>query len=973
MRDNNRSRTTHASRHPVEDTSRFEICIMAYTPLPRRSAPRSCCLTVTGISARSGRHRRIHQALRAGIAIQLAVLDDRGITTEPGFSSADALGTPGTSVAEKLTGHLLKEILVRGSRGGPLSPLASQLNDEVTHLQGQQIHGELQQLRGEILKALARLYATPAVPAEEQVTAGRAGGAPPGWPIACLDPFVLEVHRAVEVEPSANSGLPTLPVYVERKHDVLLSEAVNRAASGASVMVMLVSESSTGKTRASWEAVQRLPDDWRLWHPVGLSPPETLLKEPPQIVPRTVIWLNDAHNYLLSDADVGERVAAGLRDLLHDPSRRPVLIAGTIWTWAYGILVAEPQPGNRDLRAQARALMEEGIAIHVAETFDHDDLSALRVAATQDPRLAQAAKHADQGQVTQYLAGVPVLTRHYEMAPPAARALIEAAMDARRLGHRLSVPLKLLTDAVPGYLSRTQWDLLSKDWPQQALAWACESHHGIRGPLTEIRPLPSELAPDETRYRLSDYLDQQGRTQRRAIAVPASFWDACLAHAERGDLTSLGYSAERRGLFRIAFNLYTAAADAGDARGGHLAGSVLRETDRDREALSWYQRAAEAGDIYSVDDVVYLLNESEQLLAWLRKCAATGNTEAMEALAYREWCAGRQPEALIWYQRAGDGGDVDAIIVAGSLLHGAGRWQEALTWYQRAADAGSARALVRISEMFLEADRPREAHTSLQRAADTGELSAEAVMLMNAGHTQEALTWLTDNNWLEVNLDIDLDEADLPVPSNEPGTPSTDTERSKDALALQRAADGQISALSTRAGELARDGHWQKALTWFQRAVDAGDQPALGTAADMLAKVGQLEEAFVWYKRAVDTGNTYALKSAWWWADPEQIKYRGVEEELAWLRECAAMGMTEAFPAIARLLRKGRQSQEAIIWGQRALDAGEHDALRQLSWSLKDAGLIDEAARLVKYGLEPDHTVAQPWKARSPARRPSNP
>ena len=96
------------------------------------------------------------EGLSAGIAVQLAVLDDASITGV-GQSSADLLGVPGVVLAEKLTAFLLREIVVRGSAGGPLFALASQLNADVTHLQGQQIQGALRQLGTEILDALARL------------------------------------------------------------------------------------------------------------------------------------------------------------------------------------------------------------------------------------------------------------------------------------------------------------------------------------------------------------------------------------------------------------------------------------------------------------------------------------------------------------------------------------------------------------------------------------------------------------------------------------------------------------------------------------------------------------------------------------------------------------------------------------------------------------------------------------------------
>lgn len=101
-------------------------------------------------------HQTVLQALQAGIAEQFKVLDDASVTGT-GQSSSDLLGITGTVLAETLTANLLREILVRGARGGPLSPLASQLNDDVTHLQVQRLEGVLDRRVGEILDALARL------------------------------------------------------------------------------------------------------------------------------------------------------------------------------------------------------------------------------------------------------------------------------------------------------------------------------------------------------------------------------------------------------------------------------------------------------------------------------------------------------------------------------------------------------------------------------------------------------------------------------------------------------------------------------------------------------------------------------------------------------------------------------------------------------------------------------------------------
>jgi hypothetical protein len=60
--------------------------------------------------------------------------------------------------------------------------------------------------------------------------------------------------------------------------------------------------------------------------------PDAALRELPRIGPRTVVWLNEAQFYLdVAGTGLGERVAAGLRELLRDPARAPVLVLATLW------------------------------------------------------------------------------------------------------------------------------------------------------------------------------------------------------------------------------------------------------------------------------------------------------------------------------------------------------------------------------------------------------------------------------------------------------------------------------------------------------------------------------------------------------------------------------------------------------------------------------------------------------------------
>jgi hypothetical protein len=72
-------------------------------------------------------HGTLLEALQAGITGQLAPLDDPGLT-ETGKSSADVLGVQPAALADALFRYLVREIVVRGACGGPLTPLAGQLN-----------------------------------------------------------------------------------------------------------------------------------------------------------------------------------------------------------------------------------------------------------------------------------------------------------------------------------------------------------------------------------------------------------------------------------------------------------------------------------------------------------------------------------------------------------------------------------------------------------------------------------------------------------------------------------------------------------------------------------------------------------------------------------------------------------------------------------------------------------------------------
>ncbi|MEU4220458.1 hypothetical protein [Actinoplanes sp. NPDC026623] len=363
------------------------------------------------------------------------------------------------------------------------------------------------------------------------------------------DPFDYEVHHAIA---ASAADLPPLPPYVRRDHDRILDAAVGRAADGSGGIAVLVGGSSTGKTRACWEAIERLRSasgQWRLWHPIAPTPAEAALAGLERVGPRTVVWLNDAANYL-ADAVLGERVSATLRELLRDARRGPVLVLATMWPSDWELLTGRRGDGGVDPHAGARALLAP-YRIKVPDAFTGRDREALTAAAGSDPRLAEAAARSRDGRITQYLAGGPVFVERFADAPPEARALVTAAMDARRLGCGPYLSRALLEQAVPGYLTESEAEeVLSRDWWPAAIGYACARLGGISGMLDRVGEA----------FRLTDYLDEFGRRHRADEVPPASFW-AAAGLADPGDIVVLADAARARGLLRDAVRLYVHAAE----------------------------------------------------------------------------------------------------------------------------------------------------------------------------------------------------------------------------------------------------------------------------------------------------------------------------------------------------------------------------------------------------------------------------
>ena len=833
-----------------------------------------------------------------------------------------------------------------------------------------------------------------------------------GWPLAeVTDPFDfdLEVHRAF-VPDGLQSSLPALTAYVLREHDRKLADVMQAAAGGFSRIAGLVGDSSTGKTRACWEALGLLrerPEQWRLWHPIDPTRPEAALDELSSIGPRTVIWLNEAQFYLDAPGGLGERVAAGLRELLRDPARAPVLVLATLWPQFWDSLTARPAAGA-DPHAQARELLA-GRFISVPSAFTADELRQLRAA--DDPRLARAAEAAEDGRVIQFLAGAPELMARYSNAPPSAAALVNAAMDARRMGMGIPLPATFLQEASPGYLTDTDWDGLGENWLEEALAYTAAQCKGVRGPLSRIRPRLGGYAAPGTRtvYRLADHLEQFGRRARRPCIPPDEFWRAAAHSADPGDLPALARAAEDRGLLRDAARLRKHAAAQGDASeaatlvrnwkslhgpstdprparwaAAHadvdnlsaVAGllDVLQEAGAHDQADTLATRAANHADLRDPSAVARLLNalrragaqnQADTMVARAFGHADLGNLTAVAGLmnALRE--AGAQEQADMLASRAAadaDLHDLSAVAELLSALREAGAHDQADTLATRAvrhADLDNLSAVARLLDVLRRSEAWKQADALAVRAAAHADINVPSVVarlldvLRRAGTREHAALLARD-----------------PAAHVELSDPSA-VARFLDALRRARAQEqadtllardpaehvdlDNLSAVARLLDVLREAGAHDQADTLATRATnhaDLRDPSAVARLLDALRDAGAHKQADTLATRAANHADLHDLSAVARLLDA--LRRSGAQEQAnALAARAAEHADLHDLSVVARLLdalQDARAQEQADTLAARAAEHADLDspfAVAGLLDALREAGAHKQADTLL--------------------------
>ncbi len=392
------------------------------------------------------------------------------------------------------------------------------------------------------------------------------------------DPLALGVH------PAPSLGMlrrDRCPAFVARDIDSQLRQALRRNR-----FVLLVGESTAGKSRAAYELVKAEFPGHRLVQPSGRDSVQAAA-ELAADTPRSVLWLDDLERFL----GYGGLTGTAVSGVLNAAGDR--YIVATMRSEEYakysGRMAAGLDGIGREALRQGLDVLRLAIRIDLPRMWSPQEIARARPS-MHDVRLAEAVGHAREYGVAEYLAAAPQLLAEWcdAWAPathPRAAAMVLAAIDARRAGLHRPLPMSVLRQIHEPYLRRSGGARLRPETVEDAIAWA----------TTPLCATSSLLIPADDGFLAFDYLIDAVAKDR----VPAEAMDALIAFATPEEALDLGEIAWRWSLTDQAESAFRHAEAGGLFKGTERRCHLIRE-DRGgcavalrfaQDAAEWYAAA----------------------------------------------------------------------------------------------------------------------------------------------------------------------------------------------------------------------------------------------------------------------------------------------------------------------------------------------------------------------------------------------
>lgn len=349
------------------------------------------------------------------------------------------------------------------------------------------------------------------------------------------DPVKLGVNQAAR---GVTSGPPA---YIPRDVD---DELRKRLEAGG--FVLLVGDSTAGKSRTAFEALRATLADHVLIYPSNRDGiVQAILRGVQER--KCVLWLDELENYL----GAGGLVPAQIVRFLSGKEHHRVILA-TIRTFEQNRLIYNGKnDGNaHQVLRDIRQALDQAYVIRVPRLFSSVELQQAR-ARDSDLRIAEAIRHAASYGIAEYLAAGPKLLRCWDDARTSVEgpnirgaALVTAAVDLRRAGFLSPISRTLLDKVHNHYLQAAEYARAIHEPLHEAWEWATCQRYAANSLLRAVGPGRLEVFE----YLLDAVQLRAGSSDQVPEQVVRNTIDYC----DPADADSLAATAYAQGRYSLA-------------------------------------------------------------------------------------------------------------------------------------------------------------------------------------------------------------------------------------------------------------------------------------------------------------------------------------------------------------------------------------------------------------------------------------
>ncbi|MFJ5307878.1 protein kinase [Streptomyces sp. NPDC088350] len=360
-------------------------------------------------------------------------------------------------------------------------------------------------------------------------------------------------------------------------------------------------------------------------------------------------------------------------------------------------------------------------------------------------------------------------------------------------------------------------------------------------------------------------------------------------------------------------------------------GSVLalanwyKQKKRDKDALVWFWRAAEAGHPHGMQMTAQLLakdrERGRESREWYFKAANAGNTAAMHWTGRVLLQEGRPADAFVHFRGAAEKGHAPSMVEVAHALEASGQLDQSLEWLTRAISKGSAVASKEAVRVRAELRRtsppprtepprktaPNQAAPKTDTTAKSGRPDVPSLRKQAAKHEKEGR--------LQKALDSYAQAEQL-------GDVASKRDVARLCLQLCDRTDAADERRRLR----------KRAVRLYRKLAEKGDQPSIRALAELGVSTDAKQQAQPQAQTQLETqlqaaraGNSKAMRAV-----ARTYLRTGSEEHvqaaLAWLRQAGELNNTGAMLDGARVYEEQGQHRDALEWYCWAKDSGDTTA-----------------------------------------------